>query len=1125
MKKAALFIVALMILGLFPVNVSALAWAVDKCQWVDTANGQITQELGTSIQIDNGESLTLTTGPIYSMDPNVEITVTIYDGIGYTGDSNELFQQTYTTDIIVADLIQINPEDYNSQLGTYTVLVKAEDAHTTKSNWDTPLTFTVNEVEVPNEAPTADFTFNPISPDEGQIVQFTSTSTDVDGTITNYIWDFGDLANSAAQNPPHIYVNDGTYTVTLTVEDNDGASDSVTKMITVNDVVNPQNNCPGNVNFNFAPASPAIGEQVMFTASATDQDGDALTYSWDFDYNGVFNQDASTQSATISYNSAGTYTVALIVSDGECTTLPFTKDIVVTGGYLNIGSLECFDPIIVGKTQSCSIGVKTLQGFAEPGVTIKLFYEDGSYIGTCSTLLAGKCQVKYTENTLGQRTVYATAEKSGFAPDLSQALKFTYTVIEEAYQIQNLNTYATFPDMVNDISEDTFYRGVPLYVKFQVWDMNTNALVNDPDVVTEAWLVSMAGGMVELTKLNAPQDWYYYRLELIPLTHEFYSDSQAFAFAFKFADEITGGQEYVDLQILNNPPSIVGLGDTIVVPNFNLNTLNLEPYESDLEDNEDPGVQDNMYWEVDASSALFTAEIVGKELHILPTGQSGHDQITLRLKDYDNYMNLEQTYAEKVVMVSVAEQNTLNADILAQPTVGEAPLNVAYSSTVNGGVEPYSYEWNFGDNSGLAASASGTHVYTQPGNYIITLTVKDTMGNGAVDTQAITVTSEALSANILVDGVDKDILDTEVGVQHFFTSSVTGGFGALNYKWAVVKDNIDLFNSEEDSLNYIFNEVGTYKVLFGVQDSLGNIALDAVTVNVYSQDFTVRIVPTTTGGGVPLTVGFVPEVQGGSGGALEYTWGITNSADGSVVYTSNDASISYTFEQPDDYVVDLKVMDEFGKVAVDSVIIHAQPDQDVVVVIKAVPQSGYAPLEVKFSVDVISGNEPFTYYWDLGDGSKETSKAFTHVFEEMGVYEVTLKVTDGDNDVGEAKVTINVKDTKTPTTPSKVVDWTSLKLVNGEVYNPGDSMPVMINFKNMANWDMESVRVTFVVPELGIKRSVGPFDLLQGHEATKVVDLEVPFYAAPGEYDLRVIINTDGDDKIHRIKHRRIIIE
>ena len=53
-------------------------------------------------------------------------------------------------------------------------------------------------------------------------VKFTGSATDQDGTISLYLWDFGDGANSEEQNPTHTYTCPGNYTVSLTVVDNDG---------------------------------------------------------------------------------------------------------------------------------------------------------------------------------------------------------------------------------------------------------------------------------------------------------------------------------------------------------------------------------------------------------------------------------------------------------------------------------------------------------------------------------------------------------------------------------------------------------------------------------------------------------------------------------------------------------------------------------------------------------------------------------------------------------------------------------------------------------------------------------------------------------------------------------------
>jgi subtilisin family serine protease len=80
-----------------------------------------------------------------------------------------------------------------------------------------------------NNPPTASFTFSCAS----LTCSFTDTSTDSDGSVVAWSWSFGDGATSNAQHPSRTYAAAGTYTVSLTVTDDKGATGSTSQSVTV----------------------------------------------------------------------------------------------------------------------------------------------------------------------------------------------------------------------------------------------------------------------------------------------------------------------------------------------------------------------------------------------------------------------------------------------------------------------------------------------------------------------------------------------------------------------------------------------------------------------------------------------------------------------------------------------------------------------------------------------------------------------------------------------------------------------------------------------------------------------------------------------------------------------------
>jgi PKD repeat protein len=143
-----------------------------------------------------------------------------------------------------------------------------------------------------------DFTADKTTITPGETVSFTDEST---GNPTSWSWDFGDGNTSTEENPSHTYTSVGTYTVELTVT-NDYGSDTKTKTDYITVVTSP------TANFEADQTTITYGETVNFTDQST---GNPTSWSWDFADGSTSTQ----QNPSHTYNSVGTYTVELTVSN------------------------------------------------------------------------------------------------------------------------------------------------------------------------------------------------------------------------------------------------------------------------------------------------------------------------------------------------------------------------------------------------------------------------------------------------------------------------------------------------------------------------------------------------------------------------------------------------------------------------------------------------------------------------------------------------------------------------------------------------------------------------------------------------------------------------------------------
>jgi len=218
----------------------------------------------------------------------------------------------------------------------------------------------------------------PYSGEPGIAVQFDGTgSSDANGDTLTYAWDFGDGAMGDGAKPEHVYAGEATYIVTLTV--NDGQIDSLPATVNVEIAMPPANREP--IADAGGPYSGDTGSIIVFDGSGSnDPDGDNLAYAWDFG-DGTTGTGATPEH---SYAAADTYTVGLVVGDGEFdsprvdTTVEVSDPADKTGGEALYGSncLFCHgDPWAEPAVDDSLPGLRRVTGARSCNI-------DGSIFGT-----------------------------------------------------------------------------------------------------------------------------------------------------------------------------------------------------------------------------------------------------------------------------------------------------------------------------------------------------------------------------------------------------------------------------------------------------------------------------------------------------------------------------------------------------------------------------------------------------------------------------------------------------------------------------------------------------------------------------------------------------------------------
>jgi PKD repeat protein len=174
-----------------------------------------------------------------------------------------------------------------------------------------------------NRLPIASFSVNPSQGSINTEITFDGRSShDPDGKIKTYQWEFGDGAQASGGLVVHKFQSAGTFSTKLTVTDNKGIANSLSKDILID------NNRPPVAHYNFTPQKGTVNTTFEFDGtSSTDGDGRIIRYIWDFK-DGTQKQGDKVKHK---FTESGSFNVKLTVFDNHEAQGFIEKDLRVAG--------------------------------------------------------------------------------------------------------------------------------------------------------------------------------------------------------------------------------------------------------------------------------------------------------------------------------------------------------------------------------------------------------------------------------------------------------------------------------------------------------------------------------------------------------------------------------------------------------------------------------------------------------------------------------------------------------------------------------------------------------------------------------------------------------------------------
>lgn len=789
----------------------------------------------------------------------------------------------------------------------------------------------------------------------GATAYFAGLGNSFPGTIVSWTWNFGDGSPTVGgQNTSHLYAANGSYLVTLTVEDNYGCQ--AVSPLTVNVQPGPQTSFTTSTTTGCGPLP------VAFTNTTTG----GTTYNWNFGDGGT----STSTNASHTYTAPGTYNVSLIAANGTCSDT-LTQAALITVNEKPTAAFTTSGAVCLGDTIFFTNNSTTSSGAA---ISYSWNFGDGSPTTTLnnpfhSYATAGNFQVRLTATANGCTddtlisVIVNPAPVAAFTPSALNGcgpttINFTNTTTGSPSYLWS------FGDGTNAVAASPSH----LYTQNGVYSVTLIATQGScSDTVSAINLITIApkptssfsatnvclGDTVRFTNLSTGNGgtislntWNFG--DGSPVNNQ---TSPAYVYSaagsYQVRLTVTSGACTDDTVItVSVSPAPVAAFSSVVTSGCGSTSV--------------------VFTNTTSSSPVYTwnfgdgspTSSVTNPVHSY--NSTGSYTVTLYAVQGSCSDTLTQTLPITVNVSPISSFSTTSV------CLGDSARFINLSSANGGTITGFT--WNFGDGSPTSGITSPAHFYASPGTYSVQLLVVN--GNCTDDT-LITVNVNPSPVVAFTPSTTSGCGNTTVQ----FSNTTTG---SPAFTWNFGDGN----TSSTVNPAHTYTTPGTYTVsLIAVQgacrDTLIRTNLITVAPGPISSFATSNV---CLGDSVRFT-----NLSSGNGGTITSTaWDF---GDGSPVAIT--AAPTHYYSSAGTYSVQLTVSN--GSCTDDTVITVSVSPGPVVSFSPSIT-TGCGNTAVQFT-NVTTGSP--SYSWNFGDGSTSTSANPLHTYTTPGTYSVSLIAVQG----------------------------------------------------------------------------------------------------------------------------------